>query len=247
MLPSASGPFRVLEDISLGIKPGEFLCIVGPSGCGKTSLLRILGGLIAPTFGSVCLAGEPLTSPRRDIGFVFQRANLMPWRTVLHNVTLPLEVAGIDHSEARKRATELLELVGLSGQERTYPRQLSGGMQQRVIIARALIHNPLVLLMDEPFGALDALTRERLNLELLQIWRARQKTIVLVTHNIQEAVLLGDRVFVMNSNPGRVVDEVEVALPRPRDLDIQWQDSFGHLVDRIRDSIGCDESFCPTT
>jgi len=243
--PSASGPLSVLEDISLRIKTGEFLCIVGPSGCGKTSLLRVLGGLLAPTTGSVCLAGEPLISPRKDVGFVFQRANLMPWRTVLRNVTLPLEIAGVEFVEARRQANELLDLVGLSGYEEAHPKELSGGMQQRVIIARVLIQNPIVLLMDEPFGSLDALTRERMNLELLRIWGTRRNTVILVTHSIQEAIFLGDRVLVMNATPGRIVDEVTVPLPRPRDLDMQWHDTFGTLVDRIRASIRCDESFRP--
>lgn len=243
--PSASGPLRVLEDISLSIKTAEFLCIVGPSGCGKTSLLRVLGGLLAPTAGSVWLAGEPLASPRKNVGFVFQRANLMPWRTVLRNVTLPLEIAGVEFVEAKRQANELLDLVGLSGYEEALPKELSGGMQQRVIIARVLIQNPVVLLMDEPFGSLDALTRERMNLELLRIWGTRRKTVVLVTHSIQEAIFLADRVLVMNATPGRIVDEVAIPLPRPRDLDMQWQDTFGTLVDRIRASIRCDESFRP--
>ncbi len=245
ILPSPSGPMCVLDNISLRIKSGEFLCIVGPSGCGKTSLLRILGGLLNPNMGSICLAGKSLLSPTRDIGFVFQKANLMPWRTVLRNVTLPLEIEGVEATEAARRAGELLTLVGLSDYEQAYPKELSGGMQQRVIIARALILNPVLLLMDEPFGSLDALNRERMNMELLRIWNDTRKTIVLVTHNIQEAVLLGDRVLVMNSRPGRIIDEVPIPLPRPRSLDMQWQDSFGMFVDRIRSAIGCDESFCP--
>ena len=247
ILPSPSGPMCVLDDISLRIEAGEFLCIVGPSGCGKTSLLRILGGLLSPNMGSICLAGKPLLSPSRDIGFVFQKANLMPWRTVLRNVTLPLEIEAVEVTEAMRQASELLTLVGLADYEQAYPKELSGGMQQRVTIARALILNPVLLLMDEPFGSLDALNRERMNMELLRIWNDKRKTIVLVTHDIQEAVLLGDRVLVMNSRPGRIIDEVPIPLPRPRSLEMQWQDSFGMFVDRIRDAIGCDESFCPPT
>ena len=236
--PSPSGPLRVLQDVSLGVDPGEFLSIVGPSGCGKTSLLRIMGGLLIPGAGSVMLNGEPLVSPRRDIGFVFQRANLMPWRTVLRNVTLPLEVEGVKLAEAEFRARALLDLVGLSGNEHSHPKDLSGGMQQRVILARALVHNPIVMLMDEPFGSLDAMTRERMNLELLRIWDAQRKTVVIVTHSIQEAVFLSDRVLVMAPGPGRIVDEIAVPLLRPRTLSMQREEPFGLLVDRIRAAIG---------
>lgn len=247
VFPSPTGPMCVLDDISLRVKQGEFLCIVGPSGCGKTSLLRILGGLLRPNEGSVRLSGSPLLSPSRNVGFVFQKANLMPWRTVLQNVTLPLEIEGLEFNEAARRASELLDLVGLRDYEQAYPKELSGGMQQRVTIARALALNPTVLLMDEPFGSLDALNRERMNMELLRIWETKRKTIVLVTHSVQEAVLLSDRVLVMNSRPGRIVEEVSISLPRPRHLDMQWQDSFGVFVDHIRRVIGCDESFCPPT
>jgi NitT/TauT family transport system ATP-binding protein len=246
--PSPAGPFCVLDNISLKVEAGEFLCIVGPSGCGKTSLLRVLGGLIRPSAGSVLVSGEPLTAPRRDIGFVFQRANLMPWRTVLRNVTLPLEIEGLKHADADPRAEQLLDLVGLAGFESSYPKDLSGGMQQRVILARALIHDPVALLMDEPFGSLDALTRERMNLELLRIWTTQRKTIVLVTHSIQEAVFLADRVVVMNSQPGRIVQQFPVSLPRPRTLAMQFEDTFGQLVERIRMAIGCSpESQCAAT
>jgi NitT/TauT family transport system ATP-binding protein len=233
-----NGPFCVLDNLSLVVDAGEFVCIVGPSGCGKTSLLRILGGLLPPTAGSVLVDGEPLTTPRRDIGFVFQRANLMPWRTVLRNVTLPLEIEGLKLAESSPRAERLLDLVGLAGYEAAYPKDLSGGMQQRVILARALVHDPIALLMDEPFGSLDALTRERMNLELLRIWSTQRQTIVLITHNIQEAILLADRVVVMNSQPGRVVQQIPVPLPRPRALAMQFDDTFGRLVERIRMAIG---------
>jgi NitT/TauT family transport system ATP-binding protein len=246
VFPSPTGPFCVLDNVSFEIRPGEFLAIVGPSGCGKTSLLRILGGMQAPSSGSVWLNSHPLAHPRRDIGFVFQRSNLMPWRTALRNVTLPLEIEGVTSREAEARAMDLLELVGLSGFERSYPRDLSGGMQQRVTIARALIHDPIALLMDEPFGSLDALTRDRMNLDLLRIWRRRRITVAMVTHNINEAVFLADRVLVMDSRPGRIVDEVAVPLPRPRELTMQWEKGFGTLVERIRYSIGCVDNQCDT-
>ena len=245
VLPSPTGVQCVLEDVSLTVRPGEFVCIVGPSGCGKTSLLRVLGGLLPPSAGTVSVAGTALTAPRRDIGFVFQRANLMPWRTVEHNVMLPLEIKGVENGAARSQAAALLDLVGLSGYQRAYPQQLSGGMQQRVVLARALIQDPLLLLMDEPFGALDALTRERMNLELLRIWEETQKTVVFVTHSINEAVFLADRVLVMNPSPGRIVAEITIPLPRPRQLVMQWQHSFGGYVDSIRASIGCSDGSCP--
>jgi NitT/TauT family transport system ATP-binding protein len=231
------GRIHALESISFRVGLGEFLCIVGPSGCGKTTLLRILSGLLAPTRGAVYLNGEPLDSPRRQIGFVFQKANLMPWRTVLKNVTLPLEVQGLRRVEAHALAQELLDLVGLGGFEKVYPHELSMGMQQRVAIARALIHDPAILLLDEPFASLDALTRERMNLELLRIWKARQKTVVMVTHSIQEAVFLADRVLVMSPLPGRIETAVSVSLPRPRQLTMLYSQEFGSLSQKIRRAI----------
>jgi NitT/TauT family transport system ATP-binding protein len=234
---TTQGRVLALESISFQVSVGEFLCIVGPSGCGKTTLLRVLGGLLAPTQGAVYLNGEPLNSPRRQIGFVFQKANLMPWRTVLKNVTLPLEVQGIGRTEAHALAQELLELVGLGGFEKAYPHELSIGMQQRVAIARALIHDPAILLLDEPFASLDALTRERMNLELLRIWKARRKTVVMVTHSIQEAVFVADRVLVMSPRPGRIETAVSVSLPRPRQLAMLYSQEFGLLSQRIRRAI----------
>jgi len=230
-------PTTALEGVSLRVANGEFLCILGPSGCGKTSLLRVLSGLIRPTAGRVLLDNKPLLRPSRRVGLIFQGANLMPWRTVLRNVTLPLEVAHVPLAEAEAKARELLELVGLSGFEEAHPAQLSGGMQQRVAIARALIHDPVVLLMDEPFGALDALTRERLSLEFLRIWSHRRQTIVMVTHNIQEALFLADRVLVLSPRPGRVVLEMEVSLPRPRTLEILYTQEFADLSRRVRGAI----------
>ena len=231
------GKLWALAGVSFRVAPGEFLCIVGPSGCGKTTLLRILGGLAKPTGGSVYLEGEPLTAPRRRIGFVFQKAALLPWRTVLENVTLPLEIQGVEAAEARRRAEELLELVRLAGFEGAYPHELSGGMEQRVAIARALIHDPAILLLDEPFGALDALTRERMNLELLRIWRAKRKTVVMVTHSIQEAIFLADRVLVMSPRPGRIEASFPIPLPRPRRLEMLYDDEFGALSRQVRRAI----------
>ena len=231
------GRLWALAGVSFRVAPGEFLCIVGPSGCGKTTLLRILGGLAKPTGGSVYLEGEPLTAPRRRIGFVFQKAALLPWRTVLENVTLPLEIQGVEAAEARRRAEELLELVRLAGFEGAYPHELSGGMEQRVAIARALVHDPAILLLDEPFGALDALTRERMNLELLRIWRAKRKTVVMVTHSIQEAIFLADRILVMSSRPGRIEASFPVPLPRPRRLEMLYSDEFDILSRRVRGAI----------
>ena len=234
---TTQGRVLALESISFRVGMGEFLCIVGPSGCGKTTLLRILGGLLAPTRGAVYLNGKPLDSPRRQIGFVFQKANLMPWRTVLRNVTLPLEVQGTEQAKAHALAQELLDLVGLGGFEEVYPHELSIGMQQRVAIARALIHDPAILLLDEPFASLDALTRERMNLELLRIWEARRKTVVMVTHSIQEAVFLADRVLVMSPLPGTIEAAVSVSLPRPRQLAMLYSQEFGLLSQQIRRTI----------
>ncbi len=234
---TTQGRVLALESISFQVGVGEFLCIVGPSGCGKTTLLRTLGGLLAPTCGKVYFRGAPLDSPHRQIGFVFQKANLMPWRTVLKNVTLPLEVQGLRRAEAHALAQELLELVGLDGFEKVYPRELSIGMQQRVAIARALIHDPAILFLDEPFASLDALTRERMNLELLRIWEARRKTVVMVTHSIQEAVFLADRVLVMSPRPGRIETAVSISLPRPRHLAMLYSQEFGSLSQQVRQAI----------
>ena len=229
---------RTLEDVSFDVEPREFVCLVGPSGSGKTTLLRLLAGLLLPTTGQVLFEGQPLTGPRRRMGVVFQKANLMPWRTVLGNVTLPLELQGVAPAEAARRARTLIELVGLSGFEASLPRGLSGGMEQRVAIARALVHNPDVLLLDEPFGALDALTRERMGAELLRIWEARKKTVVMVTHSIPEAVLLADRVLVLSHRPGQIRLALAVPLPRPRRLDMEYSAAFGALAGEVRGAIG---------
>jgi NitT/TauT family transport system ATP-binding protein len=234
----AKGALLALDGVSLSIGQGEFVAIVGPSGCGKSTLLRIIGGLLVPSEGSVRLDGSPLSSPRRQVGYVFQKINLMPWRTVLRNVTLPLEIAGRPAAQAAERARELLLLVGLSGFEDAYPRQLSGGMAQRVAIARALVGDPEVLLLDEPFGSLDALSREQMNLELLRIWQARRVTAVMVTHDLQEAIFLADRVLVMSPRPGRIRAEVPVDLPRPRVLEVMYTEFFGALGRQVRQAIG---------
>jgi NitT/TauT family transport system ATP-binding protein len=226
-----------IDGVSLAIAEGEFLAIVGPSGGGKTTLLRLLGGLAVPDEGFVRFRGEPLVEPRREIGFVFQRANLMPWRTVLHNIALPLEVSHAGVDEARTRASALVDLVGLKGFDDAYPRQLSGGMQQRVALARALIHEPQALLLDEPFGALDALTRERMNGELMRIWSLRRPAVIMVTHSINEAVFLADRVLVMSARPGRVRAEFPIDLARPRDFPITMTPEFGNLARAVRAEI----------
>jgi NitT/TauT family transport system ATP-binding protein len=213
---------------------GEFVTIVGQSGCGKTTLLKILAGLLPRSSGTVSLRGQPVDGPSRDIGVVFQDPVLLPWRTVLDNVMLPVQVLGLDRVRFGERARMLLGLVGLTGFEDKYPHELSGGMRQRVAIARALVHDPSLLLMDEPFGALDAMTREAMNLELLRIWQESGKTIVFITHSIPEAVFLADRVIVMSARPGRIQQIVDVELPRPRDLDMMASDEFGVYSRKIR-------------
>ena len=225
---------QALAGISVEIEAGEFITIVGQSGCGKTTLLKILAGLLQRSAGSVTLRGQPVDEPSRDIGIVFQDPVLLPWRTVFDNVMLPVEVLGLDRRSSAKRGRDLLGLVGLRGFEEKYPHELSGGMRQRVAIARALVHDPSLLLMDEPFGALDAMTREFMNLELLRIWKESGKTIVFITHSIPEAAFLADRVIVMSARPGRIKEIVEVRLPRPRDLDMMASDEFGVYTRRIR-------------
>jgi len=226
-----------LRAASLRVAPQEFVCLIGPSGCGKTTLLKVIGGLIAPQSGSVAINGETPDAARRkhQIGFVFQDPALLQWRTVQRNVTLLLEIIGTAAAEERRqRAAALLDLVGLSGFEQYYPHQLSGGMKQRVAIARALTIDPSVLLMDEPLGALDAITRDRMGLELVRIWTNRPKTVVFVTHAISEAVLLADRVIVMSQRPGRIVEEMRIDLPRPRTLAMRDAAEFARYVRELR-------------
>ena len=225
---------QALGGLSLDIADGEFVTIVGQSGCGKTTFLKILAGLLARSSGSVTLRGRPVEGPSREVGIVFQDPVLLPWRTVLDNVLLPAQVLGLDRVSSRARALGLIELVGLGGFADKYPHELSGGMRQRVSLARALVHDPSLLLMDEPFGALDAMTREFMNLELLRIWRQAGKTVVFITHSIPEAVFLADRVVVMSARPGRIVEIVSVDLSRPRDLDMMASDEFGVYTRKIR-------------
>lgn len=234
---SPDSPLEALAEASFSVAPNEFVSIIGPSGCGKSTLLRILAGLVIPTSGRVLLDGEPLREPQRKIGFVFQHANLMPWRTALRNVMLPLEIQAVPRAEAERKSRELLELVGLTDFADALPRDLSGGMRQRVALARAFVYDPEVLLLDEPFGALDALTRERMNWELLRIWEVRRKTVLMVTHDIQEAVFLSDRVLVMTPLPGRMKREVMIDLPRPRTQEDLYSPRFLSLARALRDSL----------
>jgi NitT/TauT family transport system ATP-binding protein len=223
-----------LHDVNFAVRQGEFVTVVGPSGCGKSTLLRILAGLARASEGSVALGGREVTGPTRDVGVVFQAPVLLPWRTVLQNVLVPAQIQGRDPKVSTERAMHYLELVGLDKFATKYPSELSGGMQQRVGIARALVNDPLLLLMDEPFGALDAMTRESMNLELLKLKERTGATIMLVTHSIPEAVFLGDRVVVMSPRPGRVTQIVEVDLPKPRTLELINTDRFGTYVSGIR-------------
>jgi NitT/TauT family transport system ATP-binding protein len=228
---------HALEDINLRVEPEEFVSLVGPSGCGKSTLLRLVGGLTLPTRGVVRVRGAEVREPFPDAGFVFQSAVLLPWRTVLDNVLFSIEMLGHRREAYRDRALALIELAGLGGFERKYPWELSGGMQQRVAICRALVHDPSLLLMDEPFGALDAMTREEMSLELLRIWGERRKTILFVTHSIPEAILLSDRVVVMTPRPGRLARVLEIDLPRPRTVDMEFDERFRKASDEIRSLI----------
>jgi NitT/TauT family transport system ATP-binding protein len=227
-----------LTNVDLDIADGEFVTVVGPSGCGKTTLLKILAGIMRSSSGNVMLNGVPVEKPSRDVGVVFQQPILLPWRTVLTNMLLPVELQHRDRLAHLARARQYLLLAGLDGFENKYPHELSGGMQQRVGIGRALVHDPAVLLMDEPFGALDAMTRDFMNIELLRIWDESRKTVMLITHSIAEAVLLADRVVVMSPRPGRIVEVVPVELSRPRTLDMINSDAFGRYVKSIRRHFG---------
>jgi NitT/TauT family transport system ATP-binding protein len=230
---SSNGGLEALDAASFTVFPREFVCVLGPSGSGKSTLLRILAGLLAPTGGSFTFADG---MPR--IGMVFQQSNLMPWRTAIENITLPLELQGVPAAAACERAQELIDLVGLQGFESAWPRDLSGGMAQRVAIARALVHDPDILLLDEPFGSLDALTRERMWTELSRIWQARQKTVLMVTHSIGEALFLADRVLVLTQRPGRIKLDLKVDLPRPRVEEMRYTAHFGRLARRLKEAIG---------
>jgi NitT/TauT family transport system ATP-binding protein len=225
---------QALSAIDFELRDGEVLSVLGPSGCGKSTLLRIMAGLDGPSRGRVLLNGAPVTGPRREIGVVFQQATLLPWRTVLENVLLPAQMQRLDRSRSTERARDLLDLVGLSGFSDKYPFELSGGMQQRVAICRALVCDPRILLMDEPFGALDAMTREQMNVELMRIQAEQRKTIVFITHSIPEAVFLGDRVMVMTPRPGKVALIAEIELPKPRTLTTMGSAGFAAQSNEIR-------------
>jgi NitT/TauT family transport system ATP-binding protein len=231
--------FLAVSDVTMDIGSGELVALVGPSGCGKTTVLKILAGLHDHDGGAVQIGGGDF-DPGRDVGIVFQQALLLKWRRILDNVLLPAEILGLPLHAARERARDLLEMVGLGGFEQKYPYELSGGMQQRAAIARALIHDPKLILMDEPFGALDALTRERMNLELLRIWEDSHKTIVFVTHSIQEAVFLGSHCAVLTSGPARMADYFSIDLPYPRKLDLKTTPAFGTYTQRIYRLLGME-------
>lgn len=237
IFPDGNSGLHALQDISFSVCAEQFVCVLGPSGSGKTTLLRILAGLLPPTQGEVLFGNSSLKAPRHGVGMVFQKANLMPWRTVLENILLPLEIQHVPHSEALAKAQALVELVGLLGFEASLPRDLSGGMAQRVAIARALIHEPDLLLLDEPFGSLDALTRERMGTELIRIWQARRKTVIMVTHSISESLFLADRVLVLSPRPGRLRLDLNVDLPRPREEDIRYSPAFSALARQVRAAI----------
>jgi NitT/TauT family transport system ATP-binding protein len=232
----ASGAKAVsaLERISFEIRKGDFVSIVGASGCGKSTLLKIISGLLPATSGNVAIDGEPVTGPLENVGMIFQAPVLLKWRQVLGNVLLPVEFAKLDISTYSEKARALLKLVGLEGFEEMYPHQLSGGMQQRVSLCRALVTDPQLLLMDEPFGALDAMTRDELDAELLRIWEEKKKTVLFVTHSIQEAVFLSDAVLVMSARPGRLLEMLAIDLPRPRTMEMMSTGKFGEYTLKIR-------------
>jgi NitT/TauT family transport system ATP-binding protein len=233
VFPDNNGGLRALDQVSFEIGAREFVCVLGASGSGKTTLLRMLAGLLPPTTGDVVFAGG--RTPR--IGMVFQQSNLMPWRTVMGNIALPLELGDLGAEDARRRAQEMIELVGLQGFEESLPRDLSGGMAQRVAIARAFVHDPDLLLLDEPFGSLDALTRERMGVELSRIWQKRRKTVVMVTHSITESLYLADRVLVLTPRPGTIKLDLDVDLPRPRTDEVKFTAHFGRLARKLKQAL----------
>jgi NitT/TauT family transport system ATP-binding protein len=232
--PTSRGPLTALQQLSFGVAPGEFVSVLGPSGCGKSTLLKLVTGLLRPADGRLALAGRTIDGPRADVGIVFQQPTLLPWKRVIDNVLVPIRARGCSVAEHHDKAMGLLELVGLSAFARHYPQELSGGMQQRVGIARALLAEPNLLLMDEPFAALDAMTRESMMDELLHIWQRSGKTVLFITHSIPEAVYLSDRVLVMSPRPGRIVDSVPIDLPRPRSVETMAAARFGELCNELR-------------
>jgi NitT/TauT family transport system ATP-binding protein len=231
------GSLQALKGIDFSVEREQFVCVVGPSGSGKSTLIRVLAGLLAPSAGQVVLEGSPITQPRQGVGIVFQKANLMPWRSVIRNITLPLEILNVSPAEAGARAQDLIDLVGLSGFEDWLPRDLSGGMLQRVAIARSLVQEPELLLLDEPFGALDALTREKMGAELLRIWEKHKKTVIMITHDISEAVFLADRVLAISPQPGEIRLDLSIDLSRPRQESDRFSPGFVNLTKQLREAI----------
>lgn len=230
-----NGGLQALQGVNFQVAPQEFVCVIGPSGSGKSTLLRVIAGVLQPSRGEVNFSYDGDREVK--IGYVFQQANLMPWRTVIENITLPLELHQISIEDARQKALELIDLVGLRGFEQTWVQELSGGMAQRVAIARALIQDPDLLLLDEPFGSLDALMREQMGAELLRIWQARRTTVLMVTHSISEALLLSDRVLVLSARPGRISCDFPVNIPRPRQEDLRYTPEFAHMSQKLRAEI----------
>ncbi|MCM0018724.1 MAG: ABC transporter ATP-binding protein [Tagaea sp.] len=235
---TSRGALTALDGVDLSIGRGEFVAVLGPSGCGKSTLLRIVAGLIKPKSGAVALGGRPVEGPRGDVGIVFQQATLLPWKTVLENVMVPIRTLGRPLAEGRERAKALLDMVGLAKFAEHYPHELSGGMQQRVGIARGLVHDPDLLLMDEPFGALDAMTRERMAFELQDLWAKADKSVLFITHSIPEAVFLADRVVVLGPRPGKVIDVLDAKLPRPRTVETMATPEFAAACTRLRGLFG---------
>jgi NitT/TauT family transport system ATP-binding protein len=231
------GQLEAIRAITLDVADGEFVSLLGPSGCGKSTLLMMVAGLIDVTQGEIVINGTPVRGPRREVGVVFQSPVLLPWRTVLQNVMFPVELLKLPHGEYQARALELLRMAKIDDFLDSLPRQLSGGMRQRAAICRALVHNPSILLMDEPFSALDAITRDEMAIELLRIWQVNRKTVLFVTHSIREAVLLSDRVLVMGRRPATVIEELKVDLPRPRNIAMTEEEGFNRLVRHLRGAI----------
>lgn len=238
--PSRRGPVLALDGFNLEVEPSSFVSVLGPSGCGKSTLVKLVSGLLAPTTGTIAFDGVAATGTRDDVGVAFQQAALLPWKTALENVLLPIRLTGKPVQAAMPRAQALLELVGLEGFRDRYPYELSGGMQQRVAVARSLIRDPSILVMDEPFAALDAMTRENMMIELQRIWLETSPSVLFITHSIQEAVFLSDRVIVMSGRPGKVVRDVTIDLPRPRDVHTLAEPRFVELTNELRDMFDRD-------
>jgi len=236
-LKKTFGDLEAIRHLSFDVGDGEFLSVLGPSGCGKSILLMMVAGLIDPTAGEIRIQGAKVTGPRREIGVVFQSPVLLPWRTVLQNVLFPIELLKLPRPHYRRRAMELLRMAKIDEFAGVLPRQLSGGMRQRVAICRALVHDPNILLMDEPFSALDAITRDEMAVELQRIWQANRKTVIFVTHSIREAAFLSDRVLVMGRRPATIIDELEIELPRPRPIAVTEDETFNRLVRHLRKAI----------